>query len=51
MGAGEEGSATQVLWGTNINTGDLQDNLKEFLLTYTEQDPNQQSFNQEPFYV
>lgn len=27
-------SNTQVLWGTNINTNDLQTRLKEFLTTF-----------------
>ena len=51
MGGQGEESATQVLWGTNINTGDLQNNLKEFLLTFSEEVQNQQTFNQEPYYV
>lgn len=28
-------SNTQVLWGTNINTQDLQSRLREFLTTFT----------------
>lgn len=36
MGAGQEMSSnTQVLWGTNINTNDLQSRLKSFLTSYT----------------
>jgi hypothetical protein len=36
MGAGQEMSSnTQVLWGTNINTNDLQNRLKSFLTSYT----------------
>jgi DNA replication licensing factor MCM4 len=54
-GAGEMSSNTQVLWGTNINTNDIQQQLKEFLLTYT-QIPDQDNmaddqFNIEPFYI
>jgi hypothetical protein len=36
MGGGNEMSSnTQVLWGTNINTNELQSKLKEFLTTFT----------------
>ena len=42
-------SHTQVLWGTNINTNDLQQQLKEFLLTFVEQSNN--DLNAEPFYI
>jgi hypothetical protein len=36
IGTGQEMSSnTQILWGTNINTNDLQQKLKEFLTTFT----------------
>lgn len=34
-GNNEMSSNTQILWGTNINTNDLQAKLKEFLTTFT----------------
>lgn len=58
MGAGGElSSHTQVLWGTNINTGYLQSRLKEFLTTFTpaaddDIDMNgDDQFNQAPHYI
>lgn len=57
-GQNEMSSNTQVLWGTNINTNDLQQQLKEFLLTYTIMPDNDQmndigddQFNIEPHYI
>ena len=56
-GHGEMSSNTQVLWGTNINTSDLQIKLKEFLTTFTimiddDVDMNEmERFNQEPHYI
>jgi DNA replication licensing factor MCM4 len=46
-------SHTQVLWGTNINTNDLQHQLKEFLLTFTSEEEGlgDDQFNREPFYI
>lgn len=32
---GEYSSNTQVLWGTNINTTSLQQNLRDFLISFT----------------
>ena len=60
IGNGNEMSSnTQILWGTNINTNDLQAKLKEFLTTYTivndeDQDLNMQedaNLYQEPHYI
>lgn len=54
-GQNEMSSNTQVLWGTNINTNDLQQQLKEFLLTFTVMPENDamadDQFNVEPFYI
>ena len=53
-------SNTQILWGTNINTNDLQQKLKEFLTTFTiveddDNDLNMQDENanlyKEPHYL
>jgi len=52
---GEMSSNTQVLWGTNINTNDLQSQLREFLLTFTimpeGDDMQDDQFNTEPYYI
>ena len=54
-GGNEMSSHTQVLWGTNINTNDLQTQLRDFLLTFTvmpEGDEMQDDqFNTEPYYI
>jgi hypothetical protein len=60
-GGNEMSSNTQVLWGTNINTNDLQSKLKDFLTTFTiisddNQDLNGQNLDdvnmyQEPHYI
>ena len=61
-GQGEMSSHTQVLWGTNINTQDLQSRLREFLTTFTiindeahdlNNDQNMEDVNmyQEPHYI
>lgn len=51
----KELSNTQVLWGTNINTNDLQNGLKDFLLTYTNTDDlngqGDDAFMTEPLYI
>jgi len=41
-----------VLWGTNINTNDIQNKLKEFLQTFSiTEDDDQIEFNAEPHYI
>ena len=49
----DEHSGTQVLWGTTINTSALQNNLKEFLTTFTAipENDDDQNFNIEPYYI
>jgi ABC-type phosphate transport system auxiliary subunit len=62
LGANNEMSSnTQVLWGTNINTNDLQQRLREFLTTFTIVDDSDKNLNegaiedqnmyQEPHYI
>jgi DNA replication licensing factor MCM4 len=57
MGAQNEYSSnTQVLWGTNINTNELQTQLREFLLTFTimpnaDDMQDDYAFNIEPYYI
>jgi len=48
-GATAEMSNTQVLWGTNINTNDLQTNMRDFLTTFRMQEENM--LGQEPHYI
>ena len=54
-GQNEMSSNTQVLWGTNINTNDIQQQLKEFLLTFTVMPEGDamadDQFNVEPHYI
>ena len=59
----EMSSNTQVLWGTNINTFDISQQLQEFLTTFTviPDDENvmevddgrndMERFNHEPYYI
>lgn len=48
----EMSSNTQVLWGTNINTNDIQQQLKEFLMTHTIMpEGDVDNFNVEPYYI
>ena len=44
-GGNEMSSNTQILWGTNINTNDLQVKLKEFLTTFTIVNDEEQDLN------
>ena len=37
---GEMSSNTQVLWGTNINTNDISNKLREFLTSYIPEMPD-----------
>ena len=56
-GQNEFSSNTQVLWGTNINTNELQTQLREFLLTFTimpnadDMQVDEYAFNIEPHYI
>lgn len=59
--AGEMSSNTQVLWGTNINTNDISNRLREFLTTFIPEMPDDQMdlsadqgnerYMQEPYYI
>lgn len=53
-----EASATQVLWGTNINAGEVQTKLKLFINTFVEPQDDEEmegdddaAFLQKPFYL
>lgn len=57
-GGAEMSSNTQVLWGTNINTNELQSKLKEFLTTFTVEPADDdmamdgdEQFNLQPHYI
>ena len=52
----EMSSHTQVLWGTNINTNDVQMKLKNFINNFEEikedsDDEDDQQFQRAPFYI
>ena len=49
-------SHTQVLWGTNINTSDVQMKLKNFINNFEEikdddDDDDDQQFQKAPYYI
>jgi DNA replication licensing factor MCM4 len=46
----EASSNTQVLYGTNINSNEVQTKLKNFLMTFIKMGDDD-NFDQEPFYV
>lgn len=57
-GGAEMSSNTQVLWGTNINTNELQSKLKDFLTTFTLEPTDDEmavdgdaQFNMQPHYI
>lgn len=47
----EPSSGTQVLYGTNINSNDVQNKLRSFLSTYVHMDENEEKFDQMPYYI
>ena len=56
QGANEMSSHTQVLWGTNINTSDVQMKLKNFINNFEEikdddDDDDDQQFQRAPYYI
>lgn len=46
----EPSSNTQVLYGTNINSSDVQNRLRNFLTNFVRPE-DAEDFNKEPFYV
>jgi len=55
-GANEVSSHTQVLWGTNINTNDVQMKLKNFINNFEEikddsDEEDDQKFQKAPYYI
>ena len=55
-GANEMSSHTQVLWGTNINTSDVQMKLKNFINNFEEikdddDDEDDQQYQRAPHYI
>ena len=54
MGMGnnvEASSGTQVLYGTNINSNEVQNKLRNFIQTFVEIDENDERFDMAPFYM
>jgi hypothetical protein len=46
----EPSSNTQVLYGTNINSSDVQNRLRNFLTNFVRPE-DAEDFNKEPYYV
>lgn len=56
VGTNEMSSHTQVLWGTNINTNDVQIKLKNFINNFEElrdddDDDDDAQFQRAPYYI
>lgn len=50
--AQEPSSATQqLIWGTTINTNELQNKIRNFINTYMDVTDETEDFTKEPFYV
>ena len=50
--AQEPSSATQqLIWGTTINTNELQNKIRNFINTYMNVNEDTEDFTKEPFYV
>jgi hypothetical protein len=47
----EPSSNTQVLYGTNINSSEVQQKLKNFITTFVLMDENEEDFAKQPFYL
>lgn len=47
----EASSNTQVLYGTNINSSDVQQKLRNFLTTFIKMDGDDEDFSRAPFYI
>ncbi|CDW88048.1 dna replication licensing factor mcm4 [Stylonychia lemnae] len=50
MNAVEASSGTQVLYGTNINSNDVQSKLRNFITNFTHMEPDDERFDKKPFY-
>lgn len=57
-GANEMSSATQVIWGTNINASEVQSKLKNFIQSFVEmnddeaeEDNDDHYLNKKPYYM
>ena len=48
---GEPSTNTQVLYGTNINTSDLQGKLRNFVTTFVDFGENEQDYTKAPYYI
>lgn len=49
--AQEASSNTQVLWGTNINTNEVQIKMKNFINTFAVIKEDSDDFTQAPYYI
>jgi ethanolamine utilization protein EutA (predicted chaperonin) len=47
----EPSSGTQVLYGTNINSSEVQMKIRNFINTFIQMDENDDKFDQMPYYI
>ena len=47
----EASSNTQVLYGTNINSSEVQQKLRTFLTTFVQMAEDDEDYGKEPFYI
>lgn len=50
-GIAEPSSGTQVLYGTNINSNEVQQKLRNFLSSFTVVDENTENYDAMPYYL
>lgn len=49
--AGEASSNTAVIYGTNINTSELNNKLRQFIETFVEMTGDESDYTKEPYYI
>lgn len=47
----EASSNTQVLYGTNINSSEVQQKLRNFLTTFIQMNDDDEDFRRQPYYI
>lgn len=47
----EPSSNTQVLYGTNINSSEVQQKLRNFLTTFTQMNDDEEDYQKTPYYI
>lgn len=51
LGQMEASSNTQVLFGTNINSNEVHNKLRNFITGFNKFDENDERFDKKPFYI